>query len=418
MKAHLLSIGDEILIGQIVNTNAAWIATELNLLGIEIDKMLTVGDRHDDIQNALEDGFSSADIILTTGGLGPTHDDITRNVIADYFGLALNFNEDIYLHIKGMLEKRGRKMSELNRVQAYVPEGFEIVPNPIGTAPGLWYKTERNGEPRYLVMMPGVPFEMKAIMNTAVLPRLKAMNPETVIEHKTLLTCGIGESNLAEMIGNVSEFLGEGATLAFLPSPKTGVKLRISVRGTDQQEALESVQKAEEALRSKVGKFIYGEGESLPEIVVGELLKAQGKTISVAESCTGGHITDRLTDISGSSAYLQACVIAYSYETKRDLLGVDWDDLNTFGAVSEQVVRQMAEGVRKMTGASIGLATTGIAGPTGDTPDKPVGTIWVGYSDENVTVAHHLQLMKDRLINKELTATYALDLVRRQLLGL
>ncbi|HCR49333.1 MAG TPA: competence/damage-inducible protein A [Bacteroidetes bacterium] len=414
MKAHLITVGDEILIGQINNTNVAWIATELNQIGIDVVRMVTVGDTPADIHDALRTAFSEAELVLTTGGLGPTHDDLTKQAIASFFDKDLEYQPPIFEHIRQLLESRGRKTSELNRVQALVPQGFEVVPNPMGTAPGLWYEFEQGGKMRYLGMMPGVPFEMKAIMEQSLLPRLAAHAKEVII-HKTLLTVGIGESDLAEKIGEVSIFLGEGATLAFLPGPKTGVKLRISVRSETSTKADMVLEKAMTHIWDRVGHYIYGEGNTLPEIVVGELLRKLEKTIATAESCTGGHIADRLSDIPGSSAYLLGGVVAYCNSVKMNLLGVSEADLSHHGAVSEAVVKQMAEGIRTMTGADIGISTSGVAGPDGGTPDKPVGTIWIALADANGTEAKKLRLFKDRILNKEFTTTLALDLVRKRL---
>lgn len=415
MIAHLLTVGDEILIGQIVNTNAAWMATELNLIGIHVAKMLTVGDEPAEIQAALEAGLAQADVILMTGGLGPTHDDLTKNAVSDFFNRPLQYHPDIFEHIRNMIEKRGRIVSDLNKVQAYVPAGFEVVPNPMGTAPGLWFETEWAGKTRYLGMMPGVPFEMKAIMQQTILPRLRALS-HTAIAHKTLLTVGIGESNLAEQIGEVQAFLGEGASLAFLPGPKTGVKLRLTVKGKDQNAVEAELAKGAAYLWEKVGEHIYGEGEESPELVLGNLLKNKGLSIAVAESCTGGHLLDRLTDIPGASGYVLGGVIAYDNHVKINLLGVSEGDLRVEGAVSKAVACQMAEGVRRATGAAIGVSTTGIAGPDGGSEEKPVGTIWIGYADGTRTLAKKFILFKDRVLNKEYATTIALDLVRRILL--
>lgn len=416
MKAHLVTVGDEILIGQIMNTNVAWMATQLNLIGIEVNRMVTVGDTPQAIHNVLQTAFSEADVVLMTGGLGPTHDDLTKEAVATFFRKELVYQQAIFDHIRQLLESRGRKVSDLNRVQAFVPEGFEVIPNPMGTAPGLWYEFEESGRKKYLGMMPGVPFEMKAIMEAHLLPRLATLS-DVIIVHQTLLTVGIGESNLAETIGDVTKFLGDGATLAFLPGPKTGVRLRLSVRATSIEAAEQSLQKGITHLWDRAGKYIYGEGDTLPEVVLGELLKKYRKTIATAESCTGGHVADRLSDIPGSSAYLLGGIVAYCNSVKKNLLGVSEDNLLTHGAVSEPVVRQMAEGIREKTGADFGVATSGVAGPDGGTPDKPVGTIWVALSDKNGTEAHCLQLFKDRILNKEYTTTLTIDLVRKRLLA-
>ena len=343
MKVALLTVGDEILIGQIVNTNAAWMATELNRIGADVIEMRTVGDTTAAICGGLADSLLQADVVLMTGGLGPTHDDITKDAVAQFFGLEMEYHEEIFDRIRQMLERRGRVISDLNKVQALVPKGFEIVNNPVGTAPGLWYETLFKGRKRVICLMPGVPYEMKAIMQRTVLPRLKA-DVTTVIAHKTLLTAGIGESNLAEMIGDVRLFLGEGATLAFLPNPQTGVRLRLSVRGTDAGVVATELDKGVAYLQQKTAAYWYGEDEETPEIVLGKILKNKTLTLAVAESCTGGLIASRITDVAGASAYFKGSVVAYDSNVKVQILGVSAQDIATQGVVSEATARQMAEG--------------------------------------------------------------------------
>lgn len=416
MKAILLTVGDEILIGQIINTNAAWMGEQLHQVGVEVLQMLTISDKWEAIQQGVEYALTHADVVLMTGGLGPTHDDITKNAVAQYLGRELVFHQDLYDQVGQWFAKRGRVMNALNRSQAMVPQGFEILPNPKGTACGLWFEADWKGQPKKLAMMPGVPFEMKVIMEESILPRL-AKGESRIIRNKTLLTVGVGESVLAERLGNPADFLPDGVSLAFLPSPKFGVRLRMTVKGDTEHDVSAQLNDLETHIRGRVGQYIYGEGTQTIEEVVGDLLKLQGKTVACAESCTGGHASDRLTDIAGSSAYFMGAIIAYAYEAKEQLLGVNHDDLMQHGAVSEPIAKQMAEGVRRVMKTDYGLAATGIAGPGGATPDKPVGTIWIAVSSEQGTEAHLLRLFNDRILNKEYTTTALLNLLRKKLIS-
>lgn len=415
MKAEILTIGDELLIGQIVNTNAAWLGEQLNLMGVEVTRMVTVGDDAGAIVAALDEAFRSAELVITTGGLGPTHDDVTKVAVARYFGVEMQFDEDTFERIRQRFARRGLRMAESNRSQAMVPEGFDMLPNPVGTAPGLWYAGEQGGRKRLLAVLQGVPHEMKTLMQDEVLPRLYAHKDLQVIGHRTLLTAGIGESSLQEQIGDLSAYLGPRLRLAFLPGTG-GVRLRLSAYGDDAAEVEARLDRLEAHLRARAEKYIYGMNGDTLEAVVGRLLRERGYTVAVAESCTGGHVTHQLTNVSGSSSYVVGSIIAYSNAVKVGLLDVDPDVLDADGAVSEAVARQMARGVRARLGADVGVSTTGVAGPTGGTPDKPVGTVWIGYADAERDFAVLLRLVQDRILNKELTTTAVLNLLRRQLL--
>ena len=415
MTAELLTIGDELLIGQIVNTNAAWIGERLSLIGVEVVRMVTVGDGEAVICAAIEEAVARADVVILTGGLGPTHDDVTRNALARAFGVPLVYDEQMFEAVKERFAGRGYAMPESNRTQALRPAGFEALPNPVGTAPGLWRAGAKDGPGRVVAALPGVPHEMKTLMEREVLPRLEALGDRRVIRHKTLLTTGIGESHLQEKIGDLSAFLGPDLSLAFLPST-SGVRLRVTARGEDAEEVEERLRGLESALRERVGKYIYGEGDDTLEGVVGEMLRARGLTIATAESCTGGFVCHRLTNVSGASAYVLGGVVAYANAVKEDALGVDPEALEAYGAVSEIVARQMAEGVRKRLGAAVAVSTTGIMGPTGGTPEKPVGTVWVGFADADGSRARRYRFAHDRRTNKELSSTVALNMVRVSLL--
>lgn len=415
MRAYILTIGDELLIGQTVDTNAAWLGEQLSLLGLHVVQSTTVGDNMAALRRALDSAFGSADLIVTTGGLGPTHDDVTRRVVANYLGKPLQENEDIMDRLRAYYAHSGRDIPEAARRLALVPTDFELLENPVGTAPGLWYTGPIGGKERLLAILPGIPEEMKSIAEAALLPRLKARDDVQTVVHRTLLTTGIGESSLQEKIGDIVQELGEGVELAYLPST-SGVRLRLRAFGEDKAAAGEHLDAVEKRLRDRIGKYIFGMGDQTLEGVLGDLLRERGLTIATAESCTGGFVAHRLTNMSGSSDYFVGSVVAYANDVKIDQLGVRKVTLEEHGAVSEPVARQMAQGVRRTLGADIGVSTTGIAGPTGGTPGKPVGTIWIGYSGPEGDRAVELHFTQDRTLNKELFSTSAMELVRRQLL--
>lgn len=412
MIATLLAIGDELLIGQVVNTNAAWLGQRLSGLGVPVRRELCVGDRDADIRAALDLALSDSEVVLVSGGLGPTHDDLTRDVVAAYFGVPLDHDASVMAAIEERFARRNRTLPERNRVQAQVPRGFTVLPNERGTAPGLRYAFERDGQPRLLVLMPGVPGELKHLFDTFVAPTIEAMPGREAVVHRTLLTAGIGESHLAEQIGDLSGWLDDRTTLAFLPSAGA-VRMRISARGDDRAEVDVRVERFAAFLRERAGNAFYGEGEQSLEAAVGERLKTAGATVAVAESCTGGLLLDRLTDVPGSSAYVVGGVVAYSNGVKTELLGVPADVLAAHGAVSEPVARAMAEGVRARLGATFGVATTGVAGPGGGTEDKPVGTVWIALATPNGVTAKCFRFVDDRRTNKTYTTTAALDWLRR-----
>ncbi len=416
MRAVILTIGDELLIGQTLNTNASWLGEQLSASGIDLARVVTVGDDSAELHQELGHSLEDSDLVILTGGLGPTHDDITRDVLADYFAAELEFNEHVYAAIKLRFAHRDRRMPESNRRQALVPAGFEVMPNPAGTAPGLWRAIHAGGAERLIAVLPGVPHEMEALFRKEVQPRLQARKDVRTIQHRTLRTAGIGESALQEMIGNLSDLLSPSLRLAYLPA-SSGVRLRMSAYASSSDEAKRLLQDLETRLTERLDSYVYGTGDETLEEVVGRMLAARGLTIAVAESCTGGHVSHQITNVSGSSAYMAGGIIAYSNSVKEELLHVDRDALEQEGAVSRAVAEQMAEGVRKLLSADIGVSTTGIAGPTGGTPDKPVGTVWIALTDTAGTRAVLLHLVQDRVLNKELTTTALLNIVRRRLLS-
>ena len=414
MRATILTIGDEILIGQIVNTNAAWMGDELVQIGVRPNRMEVVPDERYAIAEALRSGMARSRILLVTGGLGPTHDDITRDVVADVFDAPLSENPDILENVRQRFERRGWDMPASNLSQAMVPRGFEAVANPAGTAPLLLGRYDHADGPGLIALMPGVPFEMQHFMTEEVLPRIRAMEGSPDIRQKTLLTVGIGESHLNERLTGVEAFLVDGVELAFLPNLRT-LRLRLtSTRKRDQGH--EAMERLEAFIKERAGKWIYGEGTDTLEEVLGRMLKEGGYTVATAESCTGGYVSHRLTNVAGSSAWILGGVVSYANDVKERQLGVPKETLDIHGAVSEQTACAMASGVRERLGATIGLSTTGIMGPGGGSEEKPVGTFWMGVSSPLGTRALRLRLGTDRLRNKERASTAALDLLRRELL--
>jgi len=414
MKAYLISIGDELLIGQTINTNAAYIGNALSGINIDVIETAVIGDDIKSIITELNRASAVADLIVITGGLGPTHDDVTRNAIVTFFKTELVMNEEILNDVRTFFEKRGRKVTPVNEAQALVPKIATPIRNKRGTAPGMWI--EQNN--KIYIVMPGVPFEMKGMMEDFVIPKLSEISKESVPVSKKLIlqTTGIPESVLFERLGNLEELLGN-AKLAFLPN-QYGVKLRISVSEQSEDEALKKLNEIEQKIRTKVGRFIFGRGEETLEEVIGRLLSDRGLTVAVAESCTGGEICTRITNVSGSSKYFERGIVTYSNASKVELLKVSEDTLAKVGAVSLEVAMQMAEGVRAVSGADIGISTTGILGPTGATTNKPVGLVYIGYCDEKVCTAKKFLFGEDRILNKQRATQAALEMLRRQLLGI
>lgn len=414
MKACLITIGDEILIGQTVNTNVSFIGEQLTNLQIDVIKSIVIGDDEETIMHEFNEAYKSSDLIIVTGGLGPTHDDVTKSCVAKFFKSDLIKNEDVLNDIKQLFKKRGREVTESNEQQALVPKIAEVIRNSRGTAPGMWIEKSK----KIFVVMPGVPYEMKEMMISSVVPKLDVILGErkefTII--KNLMTTGIAESHLYEKLGNINELLN-GSKLAFLPN-QFGVKLRMTVKASKEVDAQNKLSELEQRIRAIAGRYIYGKDDEKIEDVIGRLMVDRGIKIAVAESCTGGLISSRLTNVSGSSSYFDRGVVAYSNAAKVEILRVDEDLLQKYGAVSLEVARLMAEGVKAISGSDIGLSVTGIMGPTGATPNKPVGLVYVGICDDNLCTAKEFRFGDDRLLNKDRTAQAALEMVRRNLLGI
>jgi nicotinamide-nucleotide amidase len=410
VQAEIITIGDEILYGQITDTNSAWLGNKLSEAGIKVQQITSISDNTNHIRAALNEARNRADLILLTGGLGPTKDDLTKKCLSDYFGSGLQLHQESLQHITGLFASRGKTLSELNRQQAFLPANCQAVLNSIGTAPGMWF--EEAG--KVIVSMPGVPFEMKLMMTEQVLPKLKARFETPEIIHKIVQTIGIGESDLSEMIGEWEDNLPENIKLAYLPD-LGGVKLRLTGISDGTHDLEDQLLKELSPLPGLIGPYIYAYGEVTLEETVGMLLNAHCRTIATAESCTGGHVAHKLTSIPGSSLYYMGSIIAYDNQVKISQLHVNPETIALHGAVSEQVVREMAENVRKKLHTDVGLATSGIAGPGGGTHDKPVDTIWIAYADNHQTISKKLQYNKNRQLNIEFTTLAVLNLLRQSL---
>jgi nicotinamide-nucleotide amidase len=392
---EIITIGDELLIGQVVNTNAAWMAQQLNMKGWEVRQLSSVSDERNEIMRALHEASQRADIILMTGGLGPTRDDITKNVLCQFFSTTLVQNDMVLEMIDSFFRRKGLPLTETNREQALVPQSATVIENQLGTAPGLAF--EKDG--KIYVAMPGVPYEMKYIMETYVIPVLLKRAGGIAIMHRTILTQGIGESFLSEIIRDWEDNLGPYIKLAYLPSPGL-VRLRLSARGDDATFLEELLELRIAELRKLIPQYIWGEGVETLEEVTGKLLGQKGLTLSTAESCTGGHIAHRITSVAGSSEYFKGSIVAYDNQVKSMLLGVRDETLQNYGAVSREVVEEMAAGACKLMKTDYAIAVSGIAGPGGGTADKPVGLVWIAISGpDNLLVSKKFLFGDDRQRN-------------------
>ena len=417
MKAEILTIGDEILIGQITNTNSVWIAKQLNLSGIKVAHMASVGDEKEVIVNAFNDAARRADFVFITGGLGPTKDDITKNIFADYFNAELVLDEAVLTTIDSYFTKRGRVLTEMNKKQALVPKGCEVIPNNNGTAPGMWMK--KNGV--VFISMPGVPYEMMAMMSESILPKIISENKLPHIYHKTILTQGIGESGIAELVETWEDALiHKNIKLAYLPQPGF-VRLRLSSYGEDAAELKHNIDAEIEKVKPLIEKFIFGYetyGEEPPSLekIVSELLREQKQTLALAESCTGGYISSLFTAIPGASEIFKGAVVPYTNKSKQTLLEVDEALFETVGSVSKQVVEQLASHVLKKFNSDYAISISGIAGPSGGTAEKPVGTVWIAVASKEKVLAVKFQFGDNRHRNIVMTANAAMNLLRKFIL--
>ncbi|MCB0568412.1 MAG: competence/damage-inducible protein A [Phaeodactylibacter sp.] len=412
MKVHLITVGDEILIGQITDTNSGWMARQLNLAGARLTGVSSVGDQEEDILRALEQGLALADVVLMTGGLGPTKDDITKKALARFFGVEMVFDEPTYSRIIRFFEQLGRPTSEAHRQQCFMPSNASLLRNRMGTAPGMWF--EQDG--KVVVSMPGVPYEMESIMEKEVVPRLMQHFPGLPIAHRTILTAGEGESSIAARLEKIEDSLPGHIRLAYLPNLGQ-VRLRLTGTGTDEAALRRELDHYARLIHKQLGQLVFGTEQEQLEGVVGQLLREKGRMLCTAESCTGGYLAHLVTSVAGSSEYFKGSIVAYSNEVKMKQLGVSRATLDTHGAVSEACVREMVTGAISALEADVAVAISGIAGPGGGTPEKPVGTIWMAVGDRHRIFAQKIHAGKSRLKNIEYASAHALNYVRRFLLG-
>ena len=417
MNAELLTIGNEILIGQITNTNAVWMAQELNLIGVSVVHMSSVADEKYSILKAFADASKRADIVLITGGLGPTKDDITKSTFCEYFETELVTDENVLKDVTGFFSKRNKEVSEINRKQAEVPKGCLVIRNKNGTAPGMWM--EKNNT--IFVSMPGVPYEMQAMVTDNVIPEIKRRFKLPFIFHKTILTQGIGESDLADLISDWEDSLTEKEIgLAYLPSPGM-VRLRLSSQGFAAFELHHKIESQIEKVKPLIEKYIYGYeeyGKAQPKIeeILGELLLEKGLKLGLAESCTGGYISHLITSVAGSSNYYNGCIVPYHNEFKYNLLKVDNTIFEKQGAVSKECVMAMAKETLNTFNADVAIAVSGIAGPGGGTDEKPVGTTWIAVAYGDRIVPKQFVFGHNRQRNIQMTANTAMNMLRKLIL--
>lgn len=407
IKAEIIAIGDELLYGQIVDTNSHWISQQLDLKGVKVIRKTTVGDNRADILKAFAEAEARADLILITGGLGPTQDDLTKPLLAEYFDCPIREFPEAVEAITDFFKRRGREMTPLNILQGHLPSCCTYVPNEVGTAPGMWFEQKDS----YWMSMPGVPHEMKKLMNDFVLPKLHEIFELPVIYHKVIKTAGIGESWLSDMINDWENALPEHIRLAYLPS-LGHVKLRLTGFGENLEKIQQEVEQQIRLVLPRIEKYVYGFDAETLETAIAKLLKNSGKTLALAESCSGGYVSHLITTVAGSSAYFQGSVVPYHNQFKTEILGVSPDTLQKVGAVSEETVQEMAEGVRKLFQSDFGLSSSGIAGPDGGSEEKPVGTVWIAVSNGQETKTKKLQLTQDRMLNIQLTGVALLNMLR------
>ncbi len=409
--AEIISIGDELLIGQVVNSNAAWMGEQLFSSGIALHRVVTIGDVEEDLHAALDEAIARSQIIFLTGGLGPTSDDITKPALCNYFGVSLIWNQEAYLQVESLFARRGMTVSERNRQQAMLPSNCIPIQNFNGTAPGMWF--EHKGS--VIVSMPGVPFEMKPMFADEVLPRIKARFGGTNYFFRTVMTTGAGESAIAERLKDFESSLPEGFKLAYLPQPGI-VRLRLGVSGSDGPQALQALNTKVAVLSDLLSDIVYGYDNEMPEETVFRMMQERRVTLGLAESCTGGYLAHMITSLAGSSAIFKGSIVAYANEAKMALLGVDEALINTFGAVSAEVATAMAQGARIRLNADYALGITGIAGPDGGTPEKPVGTVWIALAGSEHAEVRHFLFGDKRDRNIRRSALAALNMLRKALL--
>jgi nicotinamide-nucleotide amidase len=408
--ADIITIGDEILYGQITDTNSQWISAELDKLGIKTRQKSSVSDHADEILRILDESGKRSSLVIITGGLGPTNDDITKKTLCTFFNTELVWSDEVLNHLQSLFFIRGRQLSELNKQQALIPANCEVLANTNGTAPGMWMDVNNV----VYISLPGVPFEMKSILSEYGFQKIKNRFQTPVIVHRMIKTSGIGESVLSEIVAQWENALPKHISLAYLPSVAE-VKLRLTAVGENEDQLKKDIQKEIDTVLPLIHSHVYGFDDETPQKFIGDLLKSKNKTIATAESCTGGYLAHLLTSVPGASSFYYGSIVAYQNAIKAQLLDVPSGILQQHGAVSEKTVEIMAKEVRLKLGTSIGVAASGIAGPDGGTDEKPVGTIWIAYADEEKVVTKKLQLSALRENNIRMTALAILNLIRQQL---
>jgi nicotinamide-nucleotide amidase len=411
MRAVIITIGDELLIGQTIDTNSAWMGAELSKSGFDVMRIISVHDRREDIIYALSEAAGKTDVVLITGGLGPTSDDITKPTLCEFFKTNLVMNYEVLSMVEAMMSLRNFPMNDKNRRQAEVPESCRVLKNTAGTAPGMWF--EKDGI--IYISMPGIPYEMKYLMKEIVLPELNKRFTSQIIIHRNIMTYGTGDSLLADILTDFESGLPGDIKLAYLPAEGI-IKLRLTATGSDHDQLTNLVNEQVRKLYETIPEYIYGENEESLEMVIGKLLMARNKTVSTAESCTGGEIAHLITSVPGCSLYYKGSVIAYSNSVKTQLLGVQDFILTKYGAVSENTVREMADGARSLLKTDFVIATSGIAGPDGGIESKPVGTVWMAVSSEQGTICEKRVFGNDRITNIKRFSLAALNLLRKQII--
>jgi nicotinamide-nucleotide amidase len=413
MLAEVITVGDELLLGQTVDTNSAWMGEVFATHGIALRRITSISDNAEEIVAALDDAHARVDLVLMTGGLGPTRDDITKQTLANYFGMELQMNDEVLQRISAWFHSRGLPMLQVNEAQAMLPAGCTVLPNPRGTAMGMWFEASRDGRSQVVISMPGVPYEMKGLVEEEVMPRVLAKWELPTRYHRTVLTQGIGESYLSKIVHDWEEGLAQnGVSIAYLPAPGQ-VRVRLSAVSTGEGDAQRRVDAVMETFLSLAGEHVVADGDTSVAAALVELLTQRDETLTTAESCTGGAMAAAVTSVAGSSAMFEGAVVAYANAVKVNALGVNASDIERDGAVSESVVTAMAEGARQRMETTYALAASGIAGPGGGTPDKPVGTIWIALATPEGTEARCLKLGSHRGRNVQRTVLECLAWVLR-----
>lgn len=413
MRAGIVTVGDELLIGQVIDTNSAWMANKLNEIGIDVLEKVSVSDDKEAIHNALDRLLQSVEVVLMTGGLGPTKDDITKKALAEYFKAEMIFHNPTWERIQGLFANWGRSTTPAHKDQCYMPDSAELLPNEMGTAPGMLFISNE----KIVISMPGVPYEMQFIMANSVIPLLLEKNKTSAIVHYTILTAGEGESRIAERIEDIADNLPDHIKLAYLPGLGQ-VRIRLTGRGMDKMLISAEIKRFGGQIEQRISEFVYGHDLDSLEELVGKLCVLKGMRIGTAESCTGGEIAHKITSVPGSSAYYMGSIVAYNNDVKKNILGVKEKTLAEYGAVSEQTVREMLAGLFSILPIDVGIAVSGIAGPDGGTPEKPVGTIWIAYGSVNNISTCLLQTSKNREKNIDYATSYSLNLIRKFLIGM